>query len=33
MFKEFLTKNLVLKATALAIAVVIWLVARHWLLR
>ena len=33
MLKSLLTTNLVLKATALVIAIIIWLVAHHWLIR
>jgi hypothetical protein len=31
MLKDFLTKNIALKATALIIAVVLWTIARYWL--
>jgi len=33
MLKRLFTINLTLKATALAIAIAIWLVAHHWLIR
>jgi hypothetical protein len=32
MLKEFFTTNLILKATALAIAIAIWLIAQHRLI-
>ena len=31
MLKEFLTKNIALKVTALTIAVILWVIARYWL--
>jgi hypothetical protein len=31
MLKDFLTKNITLKAIALVIAVVLWVIARYWL--
>jgi len=33
MLKEFFTRNLGLKLTAAALAVVLWLAARFWLVR
>lgn len=33
MSKDFLTRNLGLKLSALALAVVLWLVARLWLVK
>lgn len=33
MLKDFFTKNIILKATALIIAVILWIIARHWLIK
>jgi hypothetical protein len=33
MLKEFFSRNIVLKLTAVALAVVLWGVARYWLVR
>jgi hypothetical protein len=33
MLKDFFTKNIILKLIALAVAVVLWLVARNWLIK
>jgi hypothetical protein len=33
MLKEFFTRNLNLKLTAVALAVVLWLIARYWLVK
>jgi hypothetical protein len=33
MLKEFFTRNLSLKLTASVLAVVLWLIARYWLVR
>jgi hypothetical protein len=33
MLKDFLTRNLSLKLTAVALAVSLWLIARYWMVR
>ena len=33
MFKEFFTRNLSLKLTAVVLAVMLWLIARYWMVR
>jgi hypothetical protein len=33
MLKEFFTRNLSLKLTAVALAVILWLIARYWMVR
>jgi len=33
MLKDFFTKNIVLKVTALAIAIILWILARYWIIK
>lgn len=33
MFKEFLTRNIGLKFSALVLAAILWLIARYWMVR
>jgi hypothetical protein len=33
MFRDFFTKNIILKIFALAIAIVLWVIARYWFIK
>jgi hypothetical protein len=33
MLKEFFTRNLSLKLTAVGLAVILWLIARYWMVK
>lgn len=33
MLKEFFTRNMSLKLTAVVLAVILWLIARYWMVR